>query len=431
MATDNSSTGEDPTRKVGSNRPKFTVRKRTFINIPLRIAPPPPPAAPEAPDGPSPADAGKNAAEPAASGEHLGTAPSGQPFTSLDAVPYEPPPWQAVNVLRKSGVAAVILPHGACSFALNAYFAAFLSGRTFAPFGAARYPGVVIHSTYTPHLDRSLRAVTSSPFPCHKQVLTCRTEHQFDWKAPTAHVKDALKGRKRGEVVAIIIDTGPFPRRIDERIVDEARAQLSQIAEEADCLILLMVEFRNRDKDPFLRVPAALRALRGTLLAVPLESKSLTPQSGAPAEFVLMRLAEAASHSVVVRFSLEPMLDLVEASRISWGSVCLEDPRSVFTQAAAADLTEGERTAVNVAAGLIRQCGCPLSSAELQETGKEPPFGVARTTMRSALTVAGVLGLLENVHSWEGRSFWIIPGETPIPPWIRPSYRRPDTQLPF
>lgn len=353
------------------------------------------------------------------------------PFTPLDAVPFEPAPWQGIGFLKKQGVFAVVTPHGACTAALSGYFAAYLSGRVFVPFGGARYPGTVIYTTYTANLDRSLRAAADSVFPCGHEILTQRTPRRFSWKDPTAPLVQALTGRARGEVAAVIIDVGPFSPRIKDETIDDAYAQLSAIAEEADCLVLLIVEYtKSREKNPFLRIPGALSSMRGTLLAASLPPAAMAPQSGAPAGFLLMRLAEVASHPLVVRFWLQPMMDPVEASRITWGPIAFEDPQTVFAQVAAVELSTAERAAAQVAAEIIRQRGAPTTKVELQEIGKQL-YGIARSTMSSSLTVAGAADLLENVHSYDGRSFWVIPGVTPIPPWIRPSYRQLEARLPF
>ncbi|MEJ7932507.1 hypothetical protein WG922_21230 [Ramlibacter sp. AN1015] len=398
---------------------------------------------------PTPTRAPKSASEERVKGESAadkqpssadaprGTAPSAAPdhnpetvaFQPLENVPYEPAPWQSVNLLKKKGVTLLVTAPGACSFALPAYFGAFLSGRGMVPFGAAHYPGDVLFTTHTPDLDRAMRAAVSSLFPSEKKVLTRCTPRRFNWKEPITVLEQALAGQPRGATAAVIIDAGPFPQGLRDDCVDAAVEAMNKVAEEADCLVLVVVESTNRSVDPFERIPKALRGVRGTLLAVPLRSKTLAPQAGAPAEFMLMRLAQASPHSLNVRFFLVPAVDLVETTSITWGVVGYGDPREAFRMAESIDLTVAQRAAVELAVDIIRHHG-PTSSRELQAAGKLHR-GIAPTTMRDALSVAKLLGYLGAGRSFDGRSFWIIPGVTQIPSWMYLPNNLRDGDIPF
>lgn len=210
-----------------------------------------------------------------------------------------------------------------------------------------------------------------------------------------------------GKLAAIIIDTGTCPGRLDEAVVESATIALNFLAETLGCLVLLIVEANSRSIDPFERVPQCLRFLRGTLLAVPLRSKTLVPQLGASPEFMLMSLPEASAFAPAIRFRLVGSIDMPETSRIEWDSFFYLDPREAFRQAETADLTTAQRAAVKLAANLINARG-PMSAEALRSIA--PQYGVPSTTMRDALTVARELGHLDKFRTWDKRWLWIISG---------------------
>lgn len=352
------------------------------------------------------------------------------PFRSLEGVPYEAVPWQGAGLLKKTGVALLVAPPGAGCFALCAYLAAYLSGRTFTPFGAARYPGDVLFTTHTPHLDRSMRAAISSQYPGAKSILTRQTSKRFNWKLAASTLKEALAGRPEGATSAVIIDTGPVPDRLTEHVVDTAYGELNKAAEKAGCLVVLVVEFSSSNPDPFERIPRSLRLIRGTLLTVPMRSKALAPEPGDAAEFLLLRLPEAAPYALAARFALMPVLDNTESARIDWGCPGFVNPRDAFRRSDIMDLTVAQRTAVQLAADIIRHRG-PTSSRDLQAAGNHVR-GIAPTTMRDALSIAKLLGHLDCARNMlDGKSFWIIPGVTQLPSGMYLPHALRDDQLPF
>jgi hypothetical protein len=332
-------------------------------------------------------------------------------FTSLNNLPWEFSDWQVVNLFKKKGVALMVVPAGACSFTLGAYFAALLSGKACTPFGAARYPGDVLVSTYTSHFGEVLRTSMSTFYQSDKTVFFQRTPRRFNWRTPMVSLKEAVADRKPDKVAAIIIDTGAFPKGVDEAIVESAYASLIQLAENADCLILLMVESTSRNVDPFERVPGSLRIFRGTLLAVPLVPKSLGPQQPSLAEFLLVRLVDTAATALAVRFRLEQSYLSPEVSTINWAPIFYGDPRSAFVTCNTVDLTNAQRAAVQLAAQVISVHG-PTASSDLLAAAKLN--GIAPTTMRDSLSVAKLLNQLGRVRRNDGRWFWIIPGQTPL-----------------
>lgn len=336
-------------------------------------------------------------------------------FKPIESVPYEPVSWQAPSLLKRRGVVLLVTPPGACTFAMCAYFSAFLSGRAHTPFSCARYPGDVLLSTYTPDLDTSLRAYLPSTINSDKKIFVQQTSRRFNWRTPTLSLKGGLAAdHKPDNVVAIIVDTGTFPKNVDDSIVESAYTALAQMADEANCLILLVVESTSRSSDPFERVPRSLRALRGTLLAVPTRSKALTSQPGDPGEFLLLRLAEAAAMALTVRFRLRSVIDSIETLRIEWGQVNCDDPRAVFRNAETADLTAAQRFAVQVAIGVIQRFG-PTTSKALQAAGFGQ--GIAPTTMRDALTLAQVFGHLQKFRGPDGHWYWGFLGGPQISQW--------------
>ena len=373
------------------------------------------------------------AAQPADEGngpEPVNAAAAAPSFRSLEVVPYEPAPWQAPGLLKKTGLVVLITPPGACCFSLCAYLAAYLAGRAYIPFGPARYPGDVLFSSYTPGLERSMRAAISSTYPGAKKILTHQSSSRFNWKSAAATVRSALSNQASGETSALIIDTGPFPHRLKDDVVDTASTDLTEIAEKEGCLIVLVVESTSQHGDPFERIPKGLRLVRGTLLAAPMRSKTLAPQPGDPAEFLLIRLAEGAPYSLAIRFTLRPVLDNPEAANINWGTPGWVNPREVFRRCDTMDLTDAQRTAVQLAADIIRQNG-PTSSRDLQAAGKHLR-GIAPTTMRDALSVAKLLGHLNCARNmFDSKSYWIIPGVTQLPSGMYVPNAIRDDQLPF
>lgn len=332
-------------------------------------------------------------------------------FTPLEKVPFESAPWQNVNLLRKTGTQIVVVPPGACSFAISGHFAQYLTGRTPWHWPPTRYPGHVLYSTYTSHLERSLRTALNLPGTSEKQIFFRQTQRRFNWKVPMLNLEEIEAEHNTGELAAIIIDTGTCPGRLDEAVVESATIALNSLAETLGCLVLLMVESNSRSIDPFERVPQCLRFLRGTLLAVPLRSKAVVPQLGTPPEFMLMGLPEASAIAPTVRFHLIGTIDMVETSRIAWGPFIHGDPREAFRQAETADLTMAQRQAVNLAANLINVRG-PMSAEALRSVA--PLYGIPSTTMRDALTVGRELGHLDKFRAWDRRWLWTIAG-TPLP----------------
>jgi hypothetical protein len=394
-------------------------KKRTFVNMTpegLRAVEPEPTAAP-----PTVAQSGEGVGEQRApsEGSDQSSAPrSGSdvvalqipPFVPVSTVPCEPPAWLIPGLLKKKGVTLLVAPPGACFSALCTFFALTLSGKDYGPLGAVRYPGDVMLTTHTPHLDRSLRALLMATNTSMHTAFTRKTKRRFNWRTPALTLKEVTEGRKPGTLAALIIDAGDFPTRVDASIVESAHAAFSEISETLDCQVIVVVESTSRSIDPFERVPKNLRVLRDTLLAVPLRAKVLQPQTSTPPEFMLMRLSTATATAFTVRFALHVLWDAVEASRIVWTPVVYDDPRAAFKRAETADLTAAERAAVTLAADVIRQRG-PTSSKELQAVGRLN--GVPPTTMRDALTVADLLGHLKCRRFDDGRWYWGIPGATP------------------
>lgn len=333
-------------------------------------------------------------------------------FTSLDQVPLESAPWQNVNMLRRIGAQIVVVPPGACSFAISGHFAQYLTGITPWHWQPTRYPGNVLFSTYTPHLDRSLRTSLSFAGPYAKRVFIRLTERRFNWRVPLLTLEEIEAAHQPGELAAIIIDTGTCPRLLDEAVVESATVALNTLAETLGCLVILMVENDSRNTDPFGRVPPCLRFLRGTLLAAPLRSKTVVPELGAPPEFMLLGLPGASAFAPAVRFKLVASIDMAETSRIEWSPFCYVDPREAFRQAETADLTMAQRAAVTVAANLIRAHG--FMSAEALRSAA-PLHGISPTTMRDALTVAREFGHLDKFRTGDRRWLWFIPTTTNLP----------------
>ncbi|RZL68705.1 MAG: hypothetical protein EOP77_00230 [Variovorax sp.] len=327
-------------------------------------------------------------------------------FTLLEKVPFESAPWQSVNMLRKAGTQIVVVPPGACSFALSGHFAQYLTGRTPLHWPPARYPGNVLFSTYTRHLDRSLRESLFLAVPSAKRIYVRQTPRRFNWKQPMLNVDKIMTEYQPGELSAIIIDTGTCPGRLDEAVVESATVALNTLAETLGCLVLLMVEASSRSIDPFERIPQCLRFLRGTLLAVPLRSKTVVPQLGTPPQFLLMVLPEASAVAPLMRFRLVCSIDMAETSRIEWAQFSYGDPREAFRQAETADLTTAQLKAIRVALTLINERG-PMSAEALRSAG--PLHGVPSTTMRDALTIAHVLGYLTIGFTWDRRRVWLNP----------------------
>lgn len=348
----------------------------------------------------------KNGDSDEAASMQSGVATKIAPFTPLNCMPFETEYWQSYGLLKKKGVFLIIVPPGACSSTLCAYFAELLSGRVLFPFGRAWYPGDVLLSTHTSNVQRVINSSFSSGHPSDGQIFTQVTPRRFNWRAPMVNLKGALADRKEGKVSAVIVDTGVFAQGIDEAIVESAYASLNDMADEADCLILLVVESTSRSVDPFERVPRSLRILRGTLLVVPLVSKVLRTQPGAAAEFLLLRLEETAASALTVRFRLEAR-GFSGTACISWDRLNFSDPRAAFISAETVDLTTAQRAAVQLASEVIGMRG-PMTSADLKSFGCLN--GIAPTTMRDALSVAKLLGQLVSFRRNDGRCFWSMPG---------------------
>lgn len=327
-------------------------------------------------------------------------------FAPLENAPFEMIPWQSNHLLPKTGVVLLVTPPGSCSFALIGFFALHLSGRTDAPFGRAHYPGDVLLSTHSTHYDRALRVVGSRHAHSDKKIYVRRTERIFNWRVPQIALQGVFSSTAAANAAALIIDGGAFPQRLDESIVESAFSALSTMAEAASCLIIVAVEWSSRCLDPFERVPRSLRICRGTLLVSPLRSRALAPSSSDPAEFMLVRLADTTTVSVNVRFTLSSTFDFSMSADILWQKPNYSDPRNAFRHAETADLTVGQREAVRLAVQLIHQSG-PATSLQLQAVS--PLHGIAKTTMRDALSVANLLGYLENHRYPDGRWYWSLP----------------------
>lgn len=347
------------------------------------------------------------------------------PYKSLQSVPWEPVPAQAIDLLNKTDVVLLVAPAGACSFSLTAYFVAFLSGKQFAPFGGARYPGDVIYITYTPGLDRAMRAAVSSCYPSDKEVFIPKRRAKFDWEKPGVLVEQALSNRKPGSVAAIVIDTGANPPR-SAAIAEQAYAELLERAEQEGFLILLVTNTNSKRPDPYDRVPRSLQSFRGTLLAAPLLPKAPVSRFGTMNEFLLMRLVDVAPNAAMVRFMLTPAFDRVERSLIHWGQIYYDNPRAAFQRAEADDVPPKMLEAIQVAIAVIQARG-PTTTEELRAAGVAQPTPVARSTMRDALHQASLHNYLRNERNYAGQHYWIIPGVTPF----SPSFGLPDPQIPF
>ncbi len=338
------------------------------------------------------------------------------PFTPVENVLYDPNAWRVHDLIRTVGVTLIVVPPGACSATLRGFLAGYLAGKFGGPFALATHTGDVLVSTHSAHGDESLRANLTYALPTNNRVLTRTTPTRFNWKTPDITLKGELEGRKPGELAAVIVDAGPLALRVDESIVEAAYRTLSELARNAACQIIVMVEATSRHMDPFERIPRSLRILHGTILVVPLRSKALTPTPGTPPEFLLVRLADAAPTSITARFSLPSFRDaglskLAEWSPIQWGQVVYDDPREAFRRADIADLTAGQRVAVRQAAVLIVQRG-PMTSTDLQAAGQH--YGIAPTTMRDALTIAGLLGHLFKFQNQLNRHWYWALGTTPF-----------------
>ena len=235
----------------------------------------------------------------------------------------------------------MIVPHGACSFALNAYFTAFLSGRTFAPFGGARYPGVVIHSTYTPHLDRSLRAVTSSPFSSyHKEVLT----------SPPSTYRSGVPGQHPGQMVGrLLLSLGQAPVAVSGGI--EA------------CGTLSACRWSLSARDCTRCIPAVLISLAG----------GATDQLLGQHTPLLLRLLECAVAQALVRDAVQCLL--VKSSRhtllVAYSGGC--DGLAEFNAAAKRQVHEEDRSPEGLVSRLSAQAqfereSPPTSHLTLQQS---------------------------------------------------------------
>jgi hypothetical protein len=331
------------------------------------------------------------------------------PYKSLDRVPCEPFPQQSLDFLKKTGVVLLVSPSGPCCFALSAYFASYLSGRSNWPFGAARYPGDVLFSTYTPDLERALRASLLNSLPNGNEVRTQVVPRRFDWEKPLKQLEEVLRSRTR-RIAAFIVDAGPFPLRVPDTIAEDALCALEKAAQEADCLIMVVVESGSRNSDPFERLPRSLRSVRGALLVAPIQANELIPEAGAPSAYVILRLPEAAANGVTAQFELHPSVDIVDTARIEWTAVYKDDPRSAFRRIKAAEITNSQRAAIQVAISVVQQRG-PTSGEDLQAAGQQlRPKPIAKTTMRDALTVASLYGWLEKVRNYDGAWHWALPG---------------------
>lgn len=339
------------------------------------------------------------------------------PFTPVESVLYDSDTWRVRDLIRRVGVTLLVVPPGACSSSMSGFLAGYLAGKLAGPFALATHTGDVLVSTHSAHREESLRAILTSAFPTKSKVLSRTTSTRFNWKIPDFTLKGELENRAAGELAAVIIDAGPLPPRVDESVVEAAHRTLTELARKAACQVIVMVEATSRHMDPFERIPRSLRLLRGTILVVPLRSKALTPSPGTPPEFLLVRLADTAPTSITVRFSLptswqSELSKVVEFSPIKWGTVVYDDPREAFRRADIADLTAGQRVAVCVAADLLGQRG-PMTSTDLQAAGQQ--YGIAPTTMRDALTIAGVLGhLFKFQYQLNRRWYWTL-GSNPIP----------------
>lgn len=330
-------------------------------------------------------------------------------FTPLEKVPSESAPWQNTNMLRKTGVQIVVVPPGAGSFAIIGHFAQYLTGITPGRWAPAKYPGDVLFSTYTPHLERSLKVALCHASSNSKNIFIQQTQRRFNWKMPMLAFEEIEAKHQPGELAALIIDTGPRPGFLDEAIVEAATVALHTLSEKLGCLVLLIVEAVSRSIDPFERVPQCLRFLRGTLLVVPMRSKAMVPQENALPEFMLLGLPEASASAPRVRFQLVTSIDMMETCRIEWGKFSYGDPREAFRQAETLDLTVAQRAAVTLAAKLINAYG-PMSAEALRAAAMSN--GIPSTTMRDALTVARELGHLDKFfdRDRDRRWLWFIPG---------------------
>lgn len=331
-------------------------------------------------------------------------------FRPLANSPMEPLAWQSPRFLPKSGAILVITPPGACRFAFSAYLVAYLLGAATTPFGMARYPGRVLVSSPSALFDRSLRVFLNRYTRAGRRVHTRHASRRFNWASPL-NSETAVNQLKDQAVAGLVIDAGPMPPGIRESTVDAARAKLEEVAMAADCLILIVVESTSQNPDPFERVPKSLRSMRGTLLVCPLRARVFTPPPTPLPRFLLVRLADSASHTLNVEFSLATAEDAVEASEMFWQTISYDDPREVFRAAELAEFTRSQQDAVNFALEVLRMRG-PTDMATLKSLGFASTKRIAPSTMRDALTVAREFKHVEQGQR-ANRSLWALPGQLP------------------
>lgn len=337
-------------------------------------------------------------------------------FVPLEDIPYEPAQYQGLTFLDRIGVSIVVAPAGVATFGMSQFLSGYLAGRIWGPFGYCRYPGEVLFSTYTPNLDRSMRAAHANLIGGHR-VLVQRTAKPFDWHNPLDSLTEQLSAIDMTKVAGVIFDTGPFPKHVKESTVRITCATLNEFAEKHEVIVLLQVESNSTAEDPYDRVPQNLRGLRGSLLIAPLAPKTISAPQGAALEFLLMRLTPSSPQALTVRFNLHQPWDNVETTRIGWGAPAMDDPRTAIRRAVRADVTQAEMVAIQLAHAVIQRNNRETTSAELKAAGKLHTPEIAPTTMRDALSTASLMGWLKKHRSYEGQWYWVIPGITPIRGW--------------
>lgn len=336
-------------------------------------------------------------------GKYIGFSPVGSATEGSET-------WQVPGLIPHAGVLIVLAPPGAASAAMVDYFGALMSGKTVTPFGAARHSGdVLIFSTYLAQndfLNRDAAWFQAST----GRIYSRRTERRFNWRNPLKDIKETLGTAEPGAISAVIIAAGPLSKSVDDSIVESAHVNLARIAEAKCCVIIIVAETNSKARDPFERIPPSLRAMHDTLLVCSLTSKNLDPQAQHLPKFVLLRLSQKTTAAVSVRFTLSSKLDY-EGTCIHWEAPQVAEPREVLRHAETDDVSGAQRVAAEFAYRIIcewvrLQRGLP-SSIQLQALGLQN--GIAKSTMKEALTAAHACGRLELYRTHSGGKVWGLP----------------------